>query len=64
MCKLFHADKCLTNPTEMSYNRMFIVFAHVIIPLYLKVIRENSTHLWHCRYGYLSFKGLNTLAKK
>lgn len=30
----------------------------------MKIYSDNVTHLWHCRYGHLSFKGLGTPIKK
>ena len=48
----------------MSSNRMYIICAPVIIPMCLKVSGVSQTHLWHNRYGHLSYKGLNTLVKR
>ncbi|GAU29090.1 hypothetical protein TSUD_58560 [Trifolium subterraneum] len=30
----------------------------------LSIVQMDKNELWHCRYGHLSFKGLNTLVKK
>jgi len=49
--------------TQMSSNRMYVIFAPVIVPLCLKISKEVS-NLWHYRYPHLIFKGLSTLAKK
>lgn len=43
---------------------MFIVYALVVLPTCMEVSTENVTHLWHCKYVHLSFKGLDTLIKK
>ena len=52
--------------TTMSANRMFILLARILLkaPTYFQTILEDNTHLWHCRYGHLSFKGLRTLQYK
>lgn len=49
--------------TQMSANRMFVVLASVISPtsVCFQTTSEDSTQLWHCRYGHLNFKGLRTL---
>jgi hypothetical protein len=31
---------------------------------YFQTIIEDNTHLWHCRYGHLSYKGLRILQHK
>jgi hypothetical protein len=64
MCKVFHEERGLIMSTQMSANRMYIIYAPVIIPNYLKASSESETQLWHDRYGHLSYKGLNTLVKK
>jgi hypothetical protein len=63
-CKVFHEEKGLIMSTQMSSNRMYIIYAPVIIPMCLKTSSITETKLWHDRYGHLSFKGLNTLVKK
>ncbi|RVW51356.1 Retrovirus-related Pol polyprotein from transposon TNT 1-94 [Vitis vinifera] len=52
--------------TSMSANRMFILPARVMskAPTCFQITLEDNTHLWHCRYGHLSFKGLRTLQYK
>ncbi|KAL6349029.1 hypothetical protein AAG906_033685 [Vitis piasezkii] len=52
MCKIFHPNKGLIIQTNMSANRMFIL------------LTQNLFHLWHRRYGHLSYKGLKTLLYK
>lgn len=49
--------------TQMSSNRMYIIYAPIIVPMCLKTSSMNETKLWHGRYGHLSYKGLNTLVK-
>lgn len=61
---VLHGDKGLIMSTKLSPNRMLLVSAPVIVPTYMKVTIDSVTHLWYCRYGYLSFKGLDTLNKK
>jgi hypothetical protein len=64
LCKVYHDDKGLLFTTEMTSNRMYIVFASVITPRCLITTKQESTLLWHDRYAHLIFKGLNTLSKK
>jgi transposase InsO family protein len=63
-CKVFHEEKGLLFTSCMSTNRMYMIKAAIITPRYLQVTKEECTQLWHSRYGHLSIKGLNTLAKK
>ena len=63
-CKVFHEEKGLIMSTQMSSNRMYIIYAPVIMPMCLNTSSMNETKLWHDRYGHLSYKGLNTLVKK
>jgi hypothetical protein len=64
VCKVFHDDKGLLFTTPMSKNRMYVISAPIITPMCLKTTKQEETLLWHDRYAHLSFKGLNTLAKK
>ncbi|GMY24007.1 Retrovirus-related Pol polyprotein from transposon TNT 1-94 [Fagus crenata] len=50
----------------MSANRMFILLARILLkaPTCFQTILEDNTHLWNCKYGHLSFKGLRTLQYK
>ncbi|GAU37106.1 hypothetical protein TSUD_278930 [Trifolium subterraneum] len=64
LCKIYHDDKGLLFTTHMSPNRMYVVNATVIVPNCLQVTKKDWSQLWHQRYGHLSIKGLNTLAKK
>ena len=65
-CKVYHPEKGLIIQTTMSSNRMFMFLARVVLnaPICLQTTLEENTHLWHCRYGHLSFKGLRTLQQK
>jgi hypothetical protein len=62
-CKVFHEEKGLIMSTQMSSNRMYIIYAPVIVPMCLKTSSMIETKLWHDRYGHLRYKGLNTLVK-
>jgi transposase InsO family protein len=66
VCRVYHAKKGLIMQTTMSANRMFILLARILpkAPTCFQTIIEDNTHLWHCRYGHLSFKGLRTLQYK
>ncbi|KAL6225514.1 hypothetical protein ACLB2K_004364 [Fragaria x ananassa] len=65
-CKVYHPKKGLIMQTAMSANRMFILLAKVLpkVPNYFQTTLEDNTHLWHCRYGHLSLKGMRTLQYK
>jgi len=47
----------------MSSNRMFPIYASPVLERCFRMTSEDTTHLWHCRYGHLSLKGLEFLAK-
>jgi len=64
MCKVFHNARGLIMSSKMSANRMFAIAAQVTVPSCLQMESEGSTYLWHCRYGYLSIKGLKIIAQK
>lgn len=64
MCKVYHYEKGLIMQSKMSSNRMFVVMASVISPNCFKAACEDVTHLWHCRFGHLSLKGLKILSQK
>lgn len=64
ICKVYHEEKGMIMQSEMSSNRMFAVMATVMSPTCFKTVSEDSSYLWHCRYGHLSLKGLRLLAQK
>ena len=66
MCKLFDPVRGLIMKSAMSANRMFVLLAAVAPSEHacFKMVTEEETHLWHCRYGHLSYKGLRTLYYK
>ena len=65
-CKIYHPQRGLITETEMSLNKTFILLATCWpkASTCFNATTEDSTHLWHCRYGHLSFKGLRTLQRK
>jgi hypothetical protein len=63
-CQIFHQDKGLLLKTQMSPNRMYVVYAPVILPMCLQAAKLDESQLWHIRYGHLSINGLNVLIKK
>jgi hypothetical protein len=50
----------------MSSNRMFILLTTFLTNMLscFSITTEDTTQLWHCKYGHLSFKGLKTLEQK
>ncbi|PNX99782.1 copia-type polyprotein [Trifolium pratense] len=64
MCQLFHEEKGLILTTKMTFNKMYIVKASMILPNCLQATALEETTLWHQRYAHLSFQGLKTLITK
>jgi hypothetical protein len=70
MCKIFHPKKGLIIQTNISANRMFILLPQSQAPSQVQSDQcfhsrtQNLFHLWHRRYGHLSYKGLRTLLYK
>ncbi|KAL4378121.1 hypothetical protein GQ457_02G036680 [Hibiscus cannabinus] len=65
-CKVYHSEKGVIIQSVMSSNRMFKIAAVSLpsAPTCFNIATEDIGHLWHCRYGHLSFNGLNTLKQK
>jgi len=49
-CQVFHEENGLVMSTQMSSNRMYIIYALVIVPMCLKASSMNETKLWHGIY--------------
>ncbi|CAL5326432.1 unnamed protein product [Camellia sinensis] len=64
--KIYHPEKGLIIQSEMTTNRMFVLLANSLSPkpACLYTSTQDLAHLWHCRYGHLSYKGLRTLQFK
>ncbi|KAJ8628498.1 hypothetical protein MRB53_021805 [Persea americana] len=66
--QIYHPVKGLIMQTIMSANRMFALLAsvptHALGLACFQMTSEDTTHLWHRRFGHLSLKGLRTLAYK
>lgn len=62
--KVIHNDKGFIMTTKISSNRMLVVFAPMIMSMFLKVTTEDGTQSRHYIYGHLSFKGIGALIKK
>lgn len=62
-CRIYHPSKGLIMQSQMTANRMFVFLATLMprVSTCFKTTSEDETHLWHCRYGHLGFKGLRTL---
>lgn len=64
-CKIYHPDRGLIVEIKMSSNRMFIAQTEDMTANCFKVSdNENSSLLWHNRYGHLGYKGLKLLSQK
>lgn len=65
-CQIFHPERGFIMDSKMSSNRMFVLRAMSLpaTSACFSTIIEDTMHLWHCRFGHLSFKGLNTLQQR
>lgn len=69
-CKIYHPSKGLILESRMTLNRMFILLsktssvANKSSECCFQTDIQEIAHLWHCRYGHLSYTGLQTLASK
>ena len=64
--KIYHPTKGCIIQVPMSANRLYMVKANKLPQesACFKTTSEDKTHLWHCRYGHLSYKGLMTLQRE
>ena len=60
-CKVHHVDKGFIMSTKISSKIMFGVSSPIVLPMSMKISYDNVTHLCHCKYGHLSFKGFDRL---
>ena len=65
-CKIYHPERGLIIQTKMTVNRMFVLIAKAQgkDTSCFHTHTQDVSHLWHCRYGHLSHKGLRTLQYK
>ncbi|KAL4295748.1 hypothetical protein GQ457_12G010900 [Hibiscus cannabinus] len=65
-CKVHHSEKGVIIQYVMSSNRIFKIATVSLqsAPTCFNTATKDIGHLWHCRYGHLSFNGLNTLKQK
>jgi hypothetical protein len=63
-CQIHHPEKGLIAEAKMTTNRMFPLHIQDDVQKCLSTKVQDSTWLWHLRYGHLSFKGLKTLHEK
>ena len=65
-CKIYHPEKRLIMEIAVSLNQMFKLFAvkQLKEEACFNSFMEDPARLWHCRYGHLSFNGLNILQQK
>ena len=69
-CRVYHPSKGLIIQTNMTMNRMFVLRSNTqpikreLKEVCLQVATQDLAHLWHRRYGHLSYKGLKTLHDK
>ena len=62
-CKVYHPERGVIIETTMTLNRMFVFLANIQLHDQNCFVtpEQNLDYLWHCRYGHLSFGGLQTL---
>jgi hypothetical protein len=69
-CRIYHHTKGLVFQTNMTANRMFVLLSStqsikkINKEECFQVTAEDVAHLWHRRFGHLSYKGLKTLQTK
>lgn len=70
-CRIYHPQRGLIIQTQMTVNRMFILLAQSQAgksqssqEICFHTTSQDVTHLWHCRLGHLSHRGLKTLQLK
>jgi transposase InsO family protein len=67
-CHIYHPQRGLIIQSEMTANRMFLLLANFQPKKEKNTCFHTTTsdlaHLWYCRYGHLSYKGLRTLQSK
>lgn len=68
-CKIYHPSKGLIIQTSMTSNRMFVLLPNVqptkeTKEVCLQTTTQNLAHLWHRKYGHLSYESLQTLQNK
>lgn len=64
-CRIYHPVKGLIIQTNMTSNRLFVLVSYSE-PVKeevncLQTTTQDIAHLWHRRYGHLSYKGLKTV---
>lgn len=66
MCQIYHLYRGLIIQTNMTANRMFVLFAQTQdqSESYFNTIAQDITQLWYRRYTHISYKGLKTLQSK
>ncbi|MCH80155.1 copia-type polyprotein [Trifolium medium] len=62
-CKVYHQSKGLIMTSQIAANQLYPIIAEAK-PACFQTSSKDTTHLWHCRYGHLNFKGLQTLHKQ
>ncbi|PNX94522.1 copia-type polyprotein [Trifolium pratense] len=62
-CKVYHQDKGMIMSSQMASNKLYPIFAEAKVACF-QTKSEDISYLWHCRYGHLNFKGLQTLQQK
>jgi transposase InsO family protein len=67
-CHIYHPQRGLIIQSEMTASKMFLLLANFQPKKEKNTCFHTTTsdlaHLWHCRYGHLSYKGLRTLQSK
>lgn len=66
VCRIYHPRRGLIAHTQMTANRIFVLLANARMQSLncLRMATEDTTDLWHRRYGHLNNKSLRTLHYK
>lgn len=65
-CRVYHRQRGPIMETEMTMNRMFVIYAKnkVVSEACLKVEEEDLGFLWHIRFGHHNNKSIQLMRKK
>ncbi|GAU16794.1 hypothetical protein TSUD_200370 [Trifolium subterraneum] len=59
-CKVYHQSRGLLMTSQMASNKLYPIITEVQESCFQSKI-ENTSYLWHCRFGHLNYKSLQIL---
>jgi transposase InsO family protein len=63
-CRVYHQDRGLIMSSQMATNKLYPIIAEAKPACLQTECEEDTTYLWHCRYGHLNYKSLQNLQQK